>query len=246
LTSVDLSGLKEVSTAADMFCNCNSLRYVDMSAMTKLTSCYEMFCYCSALGYIKTSNMPLLTEASTMFNEAVSLSSIDLTNFAAVTSADYMFNNCNSLTSVNISLMTKVTDAHAMFGSCSSLKTVTATNFALEAASVDCSGMFTNNYLLTDINLPNAKVTAFGASAGSVSYATVLNMVSVSPQSTFSSTSIPQFDLKNRTITADQINAILTALPTVTSATNNFLNVTGAATCNKSIGTSKGWTVSGP
>ena len=153
-----------------------------------------------------------------------------------------MFEFCYSLFEVNLNSITNVTSAANMFKYCYSLCFITATNFASNADSVSCSVTFDECEALSVINLPNAKVTRLCAK-GASGKLNKLTSVTFHPSSTFSSTTAPQLDLQYTTLTAEQINTIFTALPTVTSKTVNVKGCIGAATCDTSIATAKGWTV---
>jgi hypothetical protein len=79
---------------------------------------------------------------------------------------------------------------------------------------------------------------AFGAS-GKLNKTTAIAFHS---SSAFGSGTSPQFKMQYNDMSAAQINAIFTALPSV-SKTIDITGCTGAATCDKSIATGKGWTV---
>jgi hypothetical protein len=53
------------------------------------------------------------------------------------------------------------------------------------------------------------------------------------------------FDISNALLSATALNALYTALPTVTGKTLTVTGNPGAATDNTSIATSKGWTIAG-
>jgi hypothetical protein len=103
--------------------------------------------------------------------------------------------------------------------------------------------MFTNCEQLTTINLSNAKLTSIAAKgqSGKLGKLATLTFNASSPFSSYA----PQVDIQYNTLTNIQLNTIFTALPTVTGKTINITGCTGAATCDKTIATNKGWTVTG-
>ena len=266
LQSVDVSSMTAVKTATTMFNRCTSLQNVDVSSMTAVTNASSMFCYCYSLQSVNASGLAAVTDASgmfyccyslqsvnlsgmtavttasSMFSDCYNLHRIDISGMAAVTNATYMFYCCSSLQSVNASGMSAVTDATYMFYNCYSLQVLASTNFGFYAVGVGCSSMFYCCEQLTSINLPKAKMTSLGAT-GSAGRPNKLATLTYHPSSPFSGLS-PQIDISYCTLTAAQLNTIFTDLPTM-AKTIKITGCTGAATCDKTIATAKGWTVTG-
>jgi hypothetical protein len=238
-----VSNLSALTNASSMFASCSCLQNVELGDLSAVTLAPSMFASCYSLESIDISSMVAVTDVSSMFSACLILQNIELGDLSAVTNASSMFINCSSLTSIDISGMSAVTNASNMFNVCYSLKTVSAINFASLAASVNLLTAFSNDEQLTDINMPNAKVTALTAK-GAAGKLNKLATLTFHPESTFSGSS-PQLDIQYNTLTAAQLDAIFTSLPTVVGKTVNITGCTGAATCTRSIATAKGWTITG-
>ncbi len=267
LQSVDLSTFTELLNASHMFQSCSSLQLVDVSAMAKITNAAYMFNGCSSLQLVNIGETVAITDASYMFCNCNNLLDFDLSNFTESTNAAYMFSNCallhsvdasamtkitnasrmfngcNSLKSINISSMALVTDASNMFSNCYTLQEIVSSNFGGAAVSTDLSNAFFLCEQLKNINFPDSKIARITAS-GSAGVLNKLETLTFSPDSTFGSATAPQIDIRYNTLTADQLNAIFTGLPTVYSyKAINIVGCTGAAACDKTIATAKNWTV---
>jgi len=200
-----------------------------------------MFQSCNSLQSVDVSGMVAVTTATSMFQSCNSLQSVDVSGMVAVTTASSMFNSCLSLQSVDVSGMVAVTNASSMFSSCYSLTAIMATNFARDATSVSFSDAFTNCEQLTEINFSAAKMTVLTAK-GASGKLNKLATVTMHASSLLNGTN-PTMDLQYNTLSAAQLDAIYTNLPTVTGKTINVTGCTGQATSTKSIATAKGWTV---
>ena len=218
-------------------------------AATHLTTLANAFCKataptvkCYALERVNlVGTFTVLTDATSMFQSCNSLQSVDVSGMVAVTTASSMFNSCLSLQSVDVSGMVAVTNASSMFSSCYSLTAIMATNFARDATSVSFSDAFTNCEQLTEINFSAAKMTVLTAK-GASGKLNKLATVTMHASSLLNGTN-PTMDLQYNTLSAAQLDAIYTNLPTVTGKTINVTGCTGQATSTKSIATAKGWTV---
>ena len=151
LSSVDVSGMTAVTNANGMFYNCSSLSSVDVSGMTAVTNANGMFYNCSSLTSVDVSSMVNVTDAGGMFNNCSSLTSVDVSSMVNVTNASGMFGNCGTLTSVDVSSMVNVTNASGMFGYCSSLEEIHGWEIPLTA---DMTGCFRNCSSLRTIYVP--------------------------------------------------------------------------------------------
>ncbi len=240
LQNVNIGNLLVLTSASYMFQNCYSLQSIDISGMTALTSASHMFDGCCSLQNVNIGNLLVLTSASYMFQNCYSLQSIDISGMTALTSAGYMLNGCYSLRSIDISGMTALTEASYMFQSCYSLQIVLSTNLGLNATLTNAYNCFSTEQL-KNVSLPNAKLTAITVK-GYSGKLNKLETLTYHVDSTFSGTS-PQIDIRYNTLTAEQLNTIFTALPTLPGKFISITGCTGASTCDTSIATSKGWTV---
>ena len=199
--------------------------------------------YCYVLERVKlVGTFTVLLNASCMFSSCYSLQTADVSGMVAVTDASSMFNTCLSLQTADVSGMVAVTNANSMFSSCRSLQTITATTFSRDAASVTFLMAFSICEQLTAINFPAAKMTVLTAK-GVPGKLNKLATITMHASSTLNGTN-PTMDLQYNTLSAAQLNAIFTALPTI-AKTINITGCTGAATCTRTIATTKGWTVVG-
>jgi hypothetical protein len=173
----------------------------------------------------------------------VNLQSVNASGLALLTTAQGMFYGCGSLNTVNITGMVKCSAAIQMFYNCYTLKSIIGSEtFGSNAVSVDGNVMLNYVECVETLDFSGAKFTAFTATGESTS-ASKLTSILFNPSSTFSSTSSPQINISYCSFSAELLNTLFTSLPTVTSKTIRITGNPGAATCNKTIANSKGWTV---
>jgi hypothetical protein len=97
--------------------------------------------------------------------------------------------------------------------------------------------------LLTNPSFPNTLFSVINA-AGASGVLSRLQSITFSPSSPFSYGTQPVIDVSYTTMTGAQINALFTALPTVSgSQTIRITGSTGVGSQTNSIATGKGWTV---
>jgi len=247
LKSVDMSGLENISQAYSMFLNCKSLTEVKFKWLYNLSNTASMFQGCETLSYIDpshTADLIAVTNAPNMFSYCRSLLYIDVSTLSLVRTSYGMFSYCDALKYADVSGMKSVEDAMAMFYGCYSLETVVATDFAKDIAySIRFTNAFWYCYNLKSINFPNTRISTISAQ-GTSSFKNKLETLTFHPLSTFDygTTTV---DISYCTLTATQLNVIFTALPSVYGKKINITGCNGASTCNRSIATAKGWTVTG-
>lgn len=244
LLGVDLSKMTAIQTADSLFAYCYSLKYADFSAQTEFTAINQICRQCGNLGSIKfAASLPNVTTFEYGCYACLTLRTVDISGMINVTNLNYAFQNCYNLQTADLDGLTDVTTMISCFNGCYNLETLSATNFAADAASVVGTDAFALCELLTSIAMAGAKFTVLGAygASGKLNKATTITFHA---SSTFSGAS-PQFKMIYNDMSAAQINAIFTALPTVTGKTIDITGCTGAATCDSSIATGKGWTVTG-
>lgn len=229
-------------SAASMLDYCTSLCGVDVSGLVSVITATEMFANCYGLQSIDISSFATaITAGSSIFQSCFALRSANVSGMGAVTNAGAMFSGCVSLKSVDISDMVSVTAAISMFSGCPSLQSVNLLNFGSSSASINAGAMFSGCEQLISITMPNAKLTSLGA-AGATGKLNKLQTLTFNSASTFSGSS-PQIDLQYNTLTAAQINTILSSLPTgLTGKVITVKGCTGAATCNTALAPA-GWSV---
>jgi len=180
-----------------------------------------MFAYCSSLlSIVLPTSWGSVSNTQGMFAYCSSLSSIVLpTSWGSVTTVLSMFNGCYSLKTITgldyLGHQSLATNGTDLLKDCQYLQgTLTV------AAFLSKIGIYgTSAYLLqcTGIRLTNAK-------------------------STFGGTS-PQVNVSYTSLDATALNTLFGDLPTLTGKTITIKGCPGAATCDTSIATAKGWTV---
>jgi hypothetical protein len=185
------------------------------------------------------------SSTSYMFNFCYSLSSITLpTSWGSVSNTSSMFAYCFALSSITLpTSWGSVSDASYMFSDCYSLKLINNINY-LGSESVACNFTdFANDceFLQTDISIGSliSKIGIYGE-AGFVLKVDSIRLTN--GNSTFGGTS-PQVDVSYTSLDATALNTLFGDLPTLVGKTIKITGATGAATCDTSIATGKGWSV---
>ena len=251
----------------------NLLEKVKVQQTTnKCTSCTYMFQNCYSLQSLNLSsfNTAAVTNMSNMFQNCYSLQSLNLSSFntAAVTNMTSMFYNCTSLQSLNLSSFNTaaVTNMTYMFYNCSSLQSLNLSSFNT-AAVTNMSNMFQNCYSLQSLNLSSFNTAAVTNMGSMFSGCSSLQKIDLSGTNVGAVTSVgnfgsftngttslikcrlPQakwnFTVANNPLSATELNLLFGDLATVSGQTITITGCTGAATCDKTIATNKGWTVTG-
>jgi surface protein len=203
---------------------------ISIGPVTNMTS---MFSNCASLQSVPLFDTSSVTNMSSMFSDCVSLQSVPLFNTGSVTSMTSMFNGCRGMKSVPLFNAGSVTDMSNMLFNCASLQSVPLFN---TNSVTNMGGMFIGCSSLQSVPLFNA---------GSVT--NMVNMLN-------NCTSIGRSRLTGVKIThsyaacnlsATALNEVFANLATVTGQTITITNNPGAATCDRTIATAKGWTVTG-
>jgi len=218
---IDVSALVSVTDASSMFTNCYYLLDVDVSSLINITNANAMFNSCMALEFVCVDNLVNVANASAMFCGCESLRLVDISDLVGVTNASSMFYECSSLEGINISNLVNITDASYMFYGCSSLEVINASSLI---NATDISLILSNCTALVSANL-----------SGLVAITTATQVFYENPL-------LSSVNLTGSAFTAPQLNEIFTCLPTL-AGTITITGTTGAATCDKTIATNKGWTV---
>jgi len=101
--------------------------------------------------------------------------------------------------------------------------------------------MFYNCYSLQSLNLSNTNVGAVTPVANFANFATgTVSLIKCRlPQAKWN------FSVAGNPLSAAELNLLFGDLSTVTGQTITITGCTGAATCDRTIATNKGWTVTG-
>jgi surface protein len=227
---------------------CYSLQTLNLSSFNTalVTNMSYMFTGCTSLQTLNLSsfNTALVTNMSNMFQYCYSLQTLNLSSFntALVTNMSYMFNSCTSLQTLNLSSFNTalVTNMSYMFYSCYSLQTLNLSSFNT-ALVTNMSNMFQYCASLQTLNLSQTtfnSVTPVGNFAGFLGSNGSLTLVRI-PHVLWS------FTVSYNPISDTNLNLLFGDLDTTTGQTITITGCTGAATCNKTLATNKGWTVVG-
>ena len=232
--TLTLSGGGKVSNLNSTFTSCYSLKeapVLDTSICTTFSSTF------SNSGIIVAPDYNYLS-ATTLFacyNNCRSLVYVpDITVSSVCTNLSNLFSNCSSLAKApNITGASNVTTVSAMLASCTNLVYVPTYDFpAITGTGVDY--LFTSCSSLKVISPINIG-TAFTSNTNAVINNYALSRMLMPLKYTFS--------VANAKMSANALNEMFSILPTVTGQTVTITGNYGAATCDTSIATAKGWTV---
>jgi surface protein len=143
-----------------------------------------------------------------------------------------MFFYCKSLTTGPLINTANVTNMFFMFYGCSSLTTVPLYN---TANATNMGYMFNNCPALTTI--PALDMNLVTSISGMFGICPSLSRIEAAPKISFTIT--------NCKLSAAELDALYTRLPTVTSRTITVTGNYGVASDDPTIATAKGWTVTG-
>ena len=194
--------------------------------------------------------MGMTTYANAFYNttdddvNCVDLQSCVIPTFASVSNTSAMFYSCYALSSITLpTSWGSVSNTSNMFASCYSLKYINNIDY-LGSISVACD--FTDfakdcEFLQTTTTIASliSKIGIYGASGYKLK---VTSIRLTNASSTFGGSS-PQVNVSYTDLDATALNTLFGDLPTLTGKTIVITGCTGAATCDTSIATGKGWTV---
>ena len=221
---------KPTQTQESMFRDMAMLREVDLRGAQPI-SLANWFNGCELLEKITGLDTSLATLFNLAFYNCNALRDFSWISFARATDMSSAFVNCYELKTITINTPT-ITSLSATFNGCISLRR--AEVIAPNAASA--ANCFISCLLLTDVTLHTK------ANAARTSTYTKANMLSWINDLSGSSVAM---SVASCNLNAAALNRIFTDLGTVTSATITITGTPGAATCDRSIATAKGWTVTG-
>ena len=156
------------------------------------------------------------------------------------------FTNCSALVSITLpTSWGSVTNTSTMFQYCYNLKTINNLQY-LGSTTSDCD--FTAfgqdcEFLQQSVSIAS-RLSKFGMYGASTYVLKVSSIRFTNANSQFGGTS-PQVDVSYTSLAASNLNDLFGDLPTLSGKTINITGSTGAGTCDKTIATNKGWTVTG-
>lgn len=229
--------------------SCYLLKEASIPSFANCSSTSYMFSSCSSLEKINLPNSwGGVTNASYMFQSCGFLSITLPNSWGNITNTSYMLSYNYRLIGVKLpSSMGNITDASGMFNYCQSIRYINNDNY-IGSSTNNC-----NMELILDwaTNMDSfttssklSKIEASGAYYGSTQdYKLNLSSLRLlNANSTFTGSS-PQVNVSYTNLSASALNTLFGDLPTLTGKTIKITGATGAATCNTSIATAKGWTV---
>jgi len=236
-----------VSNTSYMFASCHALSSITLpTSWGSVSITSNMFASCYALSSITLpTSWGSVSNTSSMFATCCALSSITLpTSWGSVSNTSYMFSSCYALSSITLpTSWGSVSNTRNMFASCYSLKYINNIDY-LGSISVACD--FTDfakdcEFLQTTTTIASliSKIGIYGASGYKLK---VTSIRLTNASSTFGGSS-PQVNVSYTDLDATALNTLFGDLPTLTGKTIVITGCTGAATCDTSIATGKGWTV---
>lgn len=236
----NLGNLNNVTTAASMFDGCSSLEDLPstFSFSSALTNTGDMFRNCLSLKtapYFETRNV---TSSFRMFSGCSSLEKIPSYNFSSNNNLGQMFIGCSNLKEFStVSTLASATDFSTMFSGCTYLYTLP---YFDTAKVIGMSNMLNNCSNLISIGAWNLSAISVAA-----------NMPSFAQNNSLTSLPIVgakfSFSVANSRLDRAALNTLFSNLATVAvnSQIITITNCPGAATCDRTIATNKGWQVSG-
>jgi len=227
-----------VTNMTQMFNGCSALTAVPLFNTAAVTNMFLMFANCQALTSVPPFNTAAVTNMQQMFQGCINITSVPLFNTAAVSNASSMFTGCVSLVSVPLFNWASGLGVNlsSMFNGCSALKIVPA--FSTSVVN-NMSGMFNNCSSLTTI----PAFTGSGSSS-SAFYTNIFQNCFALARSEVTNFRFSH-SYANCKLSAAELDAIYTRLPTVTGQTITVTGNYGTAGDNPAIATAKGWTVTG-
>ncbi len=224
------SGFGQITFSGEA--RCSIMEKFEFVGTCNITSMFQMFYYCYSLKTIPLFDTSSVTDMQQMLHNCCSLQSIPLFDTSSVTSMYQMLYGCYSLKTIPLFDTSSVTDMYRMLHGCYSLKTIPL----FDTSSVtDMYRMLYGCYSLQSIPL-------FDTSSVTDMQQMLVACISLG-RGAMAGTAV-DVSYANCKLSAGEINSIFSNLASgVTSKTVTVSGNWGAATCDPSIATAKGWTV---
>ena len=237
LRSAPLFTTSSVANSEFVFGYCGSLACIPDYDLSQATSIEGMFHDCCALVEAPELTLAVVTNAASVFYRCYALRAVPLFNLSSATDINHIFYGCTSLREVPLFDFSSAGIMSAAFEKCRSLRTVPAFNtdscYRIDRCFYDCLSLT----VLPALNLAN--ISSSGYMVDITTRTPSLN------RSHMSGARYYQY-YKDCPLSAAAINEIFTNLGTAAGTqTITITNCPGAATCDRSIATAKGWTVVG-
>ena len=259
LQSIPLFNTASVQFMGGMFNSCYSLQSVPLFNTGLVQDMYTMFQDCHSLQSVPLFNTVSVGDMSFMFDNCYCLQSVPLFNTVNVLDMTNMFYTCRSLKTVPLFNTSQVNNMSSMFLNCEALESVP---LFVTTSLMFMTSMFLGCVSLQSIPLFNIATVTFMSNAfegcSSLQSVPLFNTASIDSAAGVSllfnlcsslcqgRTNGIRFAISyvNCKLSTAALNDIFTGLGTASgSQTITVTGNPGAATCNTSIATAKGWTV---
>lgn len=232
----NLGVTSNVITMTSLFVNCYSLEYIPDIDCTSATSLSSIFQGCTSLKNApKLLNVNKASTVSSLFSGCHNLKNVPYMDTANVKIFSSMFNECYSLESIPELDLSTANNVNSMFVNCVSLKEY---NLANTPNIINVYNNFhTNCWNLKEV--PALNMSNTNINLNSV-FSNCPNLNRIKAYGISNTVSVATCQLSNT-----GLEEIFTNLATVTSKTITITDNPGAASCDRTIATAKGWTVSG-
>jgi surface protein len=238
LTTVPLFDTANVTTMASMFEKTYNITTVPLFNTAKVTDMQYMFSNdyqsVSQLQSVPNFNTANVTNMTFMFRYNQNMLSAPEFNTANVTNMDSMFLWCTGLRTIPTYNTSKVRTMNNMLAGCTALQSVPV----LDTSNCQIfTAMFSTSPALSAIPAINVSNTVASANYTSI-FLSSPSIANVSATGFKYSFSVASCRMSNTAL-----NFMFSNLPTVAGQTVTITSNYGANTCNTTIATSKGWTV---
>ncbi len=253
--------------------NCSKLQSCTLPTLASCTTTASTFQYCISLVDIKLpTSWGAVTDTQNMFNRCYSLANVTIpASWDPITNASFMFANCLNLSSIVLpaSWGTTLAQASHLLAYCKSLVKVTLPAgpigdvpfWKAGAMFIDCWNLkqvinmeyigttrFSSSFYGTFDNCEVLGTVILGGKVekmsccGTAAYINKITSVRLTGTTVYDGSGV-HVDVSYCDLSAAALNTLFGDLPTIAGKTIMITGCTGAATCDQSIATAKGWTV---
>ena len=219
---------KPTMTQDTMFKNMAMLRVIDLGG-AQPTSLANWFDSCVLLEEITGLDTSQVRSFNLAFYNCNALRDFSWISFAQATDMTSTFVNCHELKTITINSPT-ITTLSATLDGCTSLRRAEV----IAPAAISAANCFRGCPLLTDVTLHTKASASRSNTYHRSNMIAWINDLSGSSMTT---------SVASCNLNAAALNRIFTDLGTVTSGVITITNTPGGATCDRSLATAKGWTV---
>ena len=234
LTSIPPFNTASVTNMSAMLSSCTKLTTIPFFDTSKVTNMQSMLASCGRLTTIPFFDTSEVTNMQGMLTGCISLTTIPFFNTSKVTNMNRMFNRCFSLTTVPLFNTAAVRDMNSMFIDCTRLTTVPLFN---TAAVTDMNNMFSGCVFLNSIP---AMVFVWATASANITNCGSLGRITAQ----FKANNVV-VSVLNCNLSATALNEFFTSQSATVGGKITITGNPGAATCDRTIATAKGWTVTG-